>query len=138
MLNASAVEESNQADTIIFEVFCDYQLYRAASGLTGKKCPDLDLLHLTQMPWPEVSAWRIVSDEMVQKICRSLLGRELVGFQTQADAEAFVITCWYYLKDVRFQQQADGGFTVERQGNITQVQAYSISVDIAVNNYSLF
>jgi trehalose 6-phosphate synthase len=122
------VKESKRPETAPFVIFHDYQLY-LAPGLVRDKHPDLTLLHFTHIPWPKASAWQKLPNELVQEICRSLLACDLVGFQTPADAEAFVTTCWLYLKDVKFWQETEGGFRVEQEGFSTRVQIYPISID---------
>lgn len=122
------LDEANQGDTAPFVIFHDYQLY-LAPGMVRSQRPDLTLLHFTHIPWPQVAAWNNLPSEIVEAICRSLLACDIVGFQTRVDAENFAVTCWHYLRDVRFWEALDGSLRIERQGHQSEIRSYPISVD---------
>jgi trehalose 6-phosphate synthase len=127
----AVVEEAEKEDAAPFVILHDYQLY-LAPGMVRQQKPDAVIMHFTHIPWPEPEIWQSLPAGLVKAICDGLLDCNLVGFQTSKDVRAFVNTCEEYLSGVTVEEEAGGGYRVERAGQInTQIKAYPISIDPA-------
>ena len=102
----------------------DYHLYPLAQMLR-ERCPSAVLQQFIHIPWPDSRYWSLLPREIRDAAVRGLLGNDIIGFQTSADARAFLRTC------------SDMGWKVnERRGTMragrrdVQVRNYPISIDI--------
>jgi trehalose 6-phosphate synthase len=78
------------------------------------------------IPWPDPGAWRILPRRWAKQVCESLLACDVVGFQTERDAENFLRTVHHFLgASVEFRTG-----TVRYMGAITRVRVYPISVAV--------
>jgi trehalose 6-phosphate synthase len=81
------------------------------------------------IPWPEVRYWEShLPTEITRAIYNSLLGNDIVGFQTKRDAENFLEGVPALLNDV----DVDGeDAAIVRQSHRTLVRDYPISISVA-------
>ncbi len=103
----------------------DYQLY-LCGGFIRERNPSAVLQHFIHIPWPDPDYWRLLPLTMRRAICESMLGNDIVGFQTPAHARSFMYTCEAYVPDASIDY---AGHAVLWNGRRTQVRAYPISVD---------
>jgi trehalose 6-phosphate synthase len=102
----------------------DYQLY-LVPGALRRRLPDAAIGHFTHIPWPEPDAWQAIPRPIVRSLLQGLLGADVVGFQTRADAERFAATCRAYLSgDV-----CAGNGLIRAGDHRTLVHHYPITVD---------
>lgn len=74
----------------------DYHLL-LASGMIREKNPDILLQHFIHTPWPEPNAWKRLHSDRVKHIYTNMLGNDIIGFQTENDAENFLDGVQQYL-----------------------------------------
>jgi trehalose 6-phosphate synthase len=104
----------------------DYHLY-AAPLFIRNLCPGAALQQFIHIPWPGLDAWQELPRQIVDSICEGLLSNDSVVFQTEASAQAFLLTCWAFFPSARID------FTrgiVTRGGHVTRVSSNPISVDV--------
>jgi trehalose 6-phosphate synthase len=70
----------------------DYHLYPLPAMLRPS-FPSTPILHFTHIPFPDPSTLRLVPATWREAILRGLLGADVVGLQTMADARAFLACC---------------------------------------------
>jgi trehalose 6-phosphate synthase len=104
----------------------DYHFYLLPEMVREVR-PDLFLHHFTHIPWPQPDAWRVLPSEMREAVFRGLLGADLVGFHTTRYVRNFLLGCEELLgADIDLRAG-----TVRRNGRVTKVRHYPISVDPA-------
>lgn len=103
----------------------DYHLY-LVPGRVRELMPDIILQHFIHIPWPDPDYWQLLPREMRSAICGSLLGNDVVGFQTDAHARSFMNTCEANLDDVDLDYR---NREIHFRGRTTRVAAYPISID---------
>ncbi len=121
-LAASVVESAGTARALLLQ---DYHLY-PLPALLRPAFRDTPILHFTHIPFPEPSIMRLLPRPWRDTILRGLLGADVVGVQTPADARAFMACCSELL-----------GVPVDREkrivysgaGRRVAVRAYPASVD---------
>jgi trehalose 6-phosphate synthase len=103
----------------------DYHLY-LVPGRIREMMPDVTLQHFIHIPWPDPDYWQLLPRDMRGSICASLLGNDVVGFQTNAHARSFMNTCEANLDgvDLDYRNRA-----IHYRGRTTHVAAYPISID---------
>jgi trehalose 6-phosphate synthase len=78
------------------------------------------------IPWPDPGAWRALPRKWAKEVCESLLACDVVGFQTERDAENFLRTVHHFLgASVEFRTG-----TIRYMGALTRVRVYPISVAV--------
>ena len=70
----------------------DYHLYPLAA-LLREKFPGTPSLHFIHIPFPDPSVLRLLPDAWRRAVLNGLLGADVVGLQTPADARAFLACC---------------------------------------------
>jgi trehalose 6-phosphate synthase len=122
----SAEIDRNPSSTVV--VLHDYHLYLAPT-LIRHHHPAILMQQFIHIPWPEVRYWEShLPTEITQAIYNSLLGNDIVGFQTKRDAENFLEGVPALLNDV----DVDGeDAAIVRQSHRTLVRDYPISISVA-------
>ncbi|MGA7668889.1 MAG: trehalose-6-phosphate synthase [Nitrolancea sp.] len=103
----------------------DYHLY-LVPGQIREMMPNVMMQHFIHIPWPDPDYWQLLPREMRSDICKSLLGNDIVGFQTDAHARSFMNTCEANLDGVDLDYR---GREIHYHGRTTRVAAYPISID---------
>jgi trehalose 6-phosphate synthase len=106
----------------------DYHLYLAPRMIRAAR-PMAALQHFVHIPWPAPTAWRILPEAIVRRICAGLLANDSVVFQTEAYVENFLATCQAYLGDRAVVLERQG--TVEYLGQTTFVWSNPVSIDVS-------
>lgn len=118
----TAVEER---PVIIFPQ--DYQLYMVPYFLRQELGERVYIQPFIHIPWPSHDAWSILPKPIREKLLRSLLDSDRIGFQTRKDAFNFVQTCRYFLPGVESRGYRDRLFI---EGREILASAYPISIDV--------
>jgi len=117
-----------------FVMVHDYHLFlvpgmlrdRLDASTAGADMPDPFVQFFLHIPWPDPGAWRALPRSWARGVCESLLGCDVVGFQTPRDAENFLRTVHHFLgASVEFRTG-----TVRYMGSVTRVRTYPISVAV--------
>lgn len=107
----------------------DYHLYLVARRLRQALRQHLRpiTLHFVHIPWPGPEYWRILPPDMRQGILDSLCALDVVGLQTQEDAQNFLRTCESMLPQasVNYQRRR-----VWYKNHATHVRDFPISIDV--------
>jgi trehalose 6-phosphate synthase len=74
----------------------DYHLY-PLPGLLRSAYPGTPILHFTHIPFPDVPLMQLLPQHWRAAILRGMLGADVVGMQTLADARAFLDCCEAFL-----------------------------------------
>jgi trehalose 6-phosphate synthase len=123
---ARALAEEAQRDTRPpFFFIHDYHLY-LAPGELRRLLPDAAILHFTHIPWPGPRYWGILPSFMRYEIHDKLCSANIVGLQTMRDVRNFLLCCESFLEGATVDYRA---CTVLRDGRLTQVTNYPISMD---------
>jgi trehalose 6-phosphate synthase len=81
--------------------------------------------HFVHVPWPALSAWRVLPRPMLEGIVEGLLACDLVGFHTERWARSFLRFC----QDLGY--AVDDDAAVVHAARDVRVRVYPISVDVA-------
>jgi trehalose 6-phosphate synthase len=122
----AVIEEMDRHGDASYVMLQDYHLYLTPLYIRNAR-PRALLQHFLHVPWPSPAAWNQLPWELVESICRGLLGNSIVGFQTGASAHNFLLTCQTFLRDVAV--GADES-VIRHSGGETRVNVYPISVDV--------
>jgi len=104
----------------------DYHLY-LVPGMVRAQLPNARIHQFIHIPWPASSYWELLPAMMRQSICESLCQADIVGFQTERDARAFLDSCGTFLDHAQVDYNAK---TVRTNGRETLVRAYPISINV--------
>lgn len=104
--------------------FHDYHLYLAAR-MVREAFPDARLQQFVHIPWPSPEGWARMPHAILRQIFDGLLGNDVVGFQTPADARNFCDGARVALPDAFVSMPTR---EVRRRGERTWVRAYPIAV----------
>ncbi len=105
----------------------DYHLYLAAEPIRAAR-PEAVLSHFTHIPWPPSSIWQVMPPTIREAICRGLLANDVVGFHTARYAHNFLRSVESFIPEATVDYRRQ---TVMRDGRMTYVRAYPISIDVA-------
>jgi trehalose 6-phosphate synthase len=100
----------------------DYHLY-TAPGELRRRLPDAVVSQFVHVPWPGLSAWRVLPRPMLEEIAAGLLSCDLVGFHTERYARSFLRFC----EDLGY--EIDDQASTVQAGRRVRVRVYPISVD---------
>ena len=89
--------------------------------------PTILLQHFLHIPWPKPKVWKELPAKMVKDIYRGMCGNDIIGFQTNQDAQNFLKGAQIYLPDAEINFKKS---TVRRQKHATQMRVYPISISI--------
>ena len=105
----------------------DYHLY-LASAYIRQEMPDLIIHHFTHIPWPAACYWLLLPSYMRQAIHRSLCTANIIGLQTQRDAQNFLNCCQSFIEgaEIDYARQS-----IRLGSHTVQVKVYPISIDVA-------
>jgi len=119
------LEERGDVTPVLFQ---DYHLY-LAPAIVRERRPHAQLAHFNHIPWPEARYWELLPDMMTQAIFRGLAANDVIGFQTQRDAQNFLAGAVRFLPGARVYPDARGAAGVLLwQGRPVLVQTYPIAV----------
>ncbi len=107
----------------------DYHLYLVARQLREALRPRLRpvTLHFVHIPWPGPEYWRILPPAMRQGILDSLCALDVVGLQTQEDAQNFLRTCESLLPEASVNYRRS---RVWYKNHAAHVRDFPISIDV--------
>jgi trehalose 6-phosphate synthase len=107
----------------------DYHLYLVARRLRDALRRRLRpiTLHFVHIPWPGPEYWRILPPAMRQGILDSLCALDVVGLQTQEDAQNFLRTCESLLPQAAVNYRHG---RVWYKNHATHVRDFPISIDV--------
>ncbi|HEY3117625.1 MAG TPA: trehalose-6-phosphate synthase [Chloroflexota bacterium] len=77
----------------------DYHLY-LVPRLIREAIPNARIAHFVHIPWARPHAWSLLPNPIMREILAGLMGADVVGFQTEDDAERFTATCDAYGLDL--------------------------------------
>lgn len=104
----------------------DYQLY-SVPALVRARIVGAHIAHFSHIPWPALPVWRAaLPDDVIERLLRGLLAANVLHFQTQASADAFLSSVDELLPDVRVR----GELVSQARGSVL-VRARAASVDPA-------
>lgn len=123
---AQQVQASSRPTLVMLQ---DYHLYLVARYLRAalRKRYRPTILHFVHIPWPGPEYWRILPPTMREAILNGLCAVDLLGFQTQADADGFLRTCQSHLPQAKVKYKR--GF-VRYKKHVTYVRDFPISIDV--------
>jgi trehalose 6-phosphate synthase len=123
---AQHVQASSRPTLVMLQ---DYHLYLVARYLHAalRKSQRPTVLHFVHIPWPGPEYWRILPPTMREAILNSLCAVDLLGFQTQADAQSFLRTCQSHLPSAKVKY---GRAYVRYKKHVTYVRDFPISIDV--------
>lgn len=102
----------------------DYHLY-LVPGMLRQALPEATIQHFTHISWPHPEQWHQLPGEMRHSLLRSLLGADVLGFNTRRYADAFAACCERFLgADV-----SDGA--IAYAGHRTRFRGYPVSIDVS-------
>jgi trehalose 6-phosphate synthase len=84
---AEQVDRAGGPATVLLH---DYHFY-LVGDLLRQRYPRLLLSHFVHIPWPGPDAWKVLPPAIRDAVLRGLLGCDVVGFHTAADARAFLL-----------------------------------------------
>ena len=127
---ADAIAEQVRASTRPSLVMLqDYHLYLVArylrAALRKRHGPTITLF--VHIPWPGPEYWRILPPSMREALLNGLCAVDLLGFQTQADAQNFLRTCQAHLPKAKVKYKRG---TVRYKNHVTHVRDFPISIDV--------
>ena len=107
----------------------DYHLYLVARHLRAALRRDErpTILHFIHIPWPGPEYWRILPPAMRQAILNGLSAVDVLGFQTQEDAQNFLRTCESFLPRAAVNYRRK---RVWYKNHATYVRDFPISIDV--------
>jgi trehalose 6-phosphate synthase len=118
-------------DDLPFVMVHDYHLFLVPGMLRERlaaRSERLDplLQFFLHIPWPDPGAWRALPRRWARGVCESLLQCDVIGVQTQRDAENLLRTVHHFLgASVEFRTG-----TIRYMGAVTRVRTYPISVAV--------
>jgi len=120
---AEQVDRAGGQATVLLH---DYHFY-LVGDLLRQRYPRLLLSHFVHIPWPGPDAWKVLPPAFRDAVLHGLLGCDVVGFHTAADARAFLL-CVQELLGLPVDLE-DGSVRVG--GRLVQARSYPISIDVA-------
>lgn len=104
----------------------DYHLY-LAPGMVREALPQARIQLFLHIPWPASSYWELLPGIIRNAICASLCNADIVGFQSERDARAFLDSCDTFLDGAEVDYNAKA---VRFGGRETLARAYPISINV--------
>ena len=120
------VEECRDSELAPLVMLHDYHLYLAA-GYIRRQLPTAILHQFIHVPWPSTVYWQLLPAEMRLPIYRHMCANDIVGMQTMRGVRQFLQGCAVFLPEAEVDFER---FTVWREGHLTRVRAYPISIDV--------
>jgi len=120
---AEQVDRAGGQATVLLH---DYHFY-LVGDLLRQRYPRLLLSHFVHIPWPGPDAWKVLPPAFRDAVLHGLLGCDVVGFHTAADARAFLL-CVQELLGLPV--DLDDG-SVRVGGRLVRARSYPISIDVA-------
>ncbi|MGO8949886.1 MAG: trehalose-6-phosphate synthase [Ktedonobacterales bacterium] len=120
----AVIDELDSSGELTPVLFQDYHLYLAPRIVRACR-PYACLLHFIHVPWPSASDWSSVPVDYVYAIYRGLVANDVIGFQTQRDADRFLEGAKRFLPGAAILRTPDEIFW---RGHRTQVRVYPIAI----------
>ena len=121
----AALEElARRPDAIVF--FNDYHLY-LAPRLVRTRAPEAALLQFVHIPWPDLSNWRVLPQEITAAIHDGLLANDVVGFHTARWRSNFIQSA----QAIAGAERISGEPAVSYAGARTCLSARAVAIDPA-------
>ncbi|MGH2520229.1 MAG: trehalose-6-phosphate synthase, partial [Chloroflexota bacterium] len=121
--NASLVGAAAEVANASVFLLQDYHLY-LAPALLRRQRPEAPIAHFSHIPWPRSGTWARLAPELLRGLLQGLLGADLLGFQTAADAANFAATCVTYGV-----ARQEGAWLRGADGRATLLRNYPVTVD---------
>ena len=119
----AALEElSRRPEAIVF--FNDYHLY-LAPRLVRTRAPEASLLQFVHIPWPQLTCWRVLPEEITVAIHDGLLANNVVGFHTTRWRSNFIQSA----QSIVGAKRIPGEAAVSHAGARTCLSARAIALD---------
>jgi len=103
----------------------DYHFYLVGERVR-RACPDAVLSHFIHIPWPGPDAWRLLPQDIRDRLINGLLGNDVVAFHTHRFARNFVL-CAQELLGLPVDLDA---LTIRVGDRRVLVRSYPISIDV--------
>lgn len=126
-LAVADVVKDEPADRPVVIMPQDYHLYLMPEFLRDQLGNRFQIQPFLHIPWPGPDGWRVLPDQMRQRIFNSMLQSDRIGFQTRRDAFNFVQTCRFYLDGAHSRGSRN---SIEYQGRKIFAVDYPISIDV--------
>ena len=123
---ANAIIEEAGGETRPLVMLHDYHLY-LAPGMVRAALPQARIQLFLHIPWPASSYWELLPGLIRNDICASLCNADIVGFQSERDARAFLDSCDLFLDGAEVDYNAK---MVRFGGRETLARAYPISINV--------
>ena len=120
------VRETSRPTLVMLQ---DYHLYLVARHLRAalRRAERPTILHFIHIPWPGPEYWRILPPAMRQAILNGLSAVDVLGFQTQEDAQNFLRTCESFLPRAAVNYRRK---RVWYKNHATHARDFPISIDV--------
>ncbi len=118
------IERNAEKEPIV--MIHDYHFLRLP-GMLREHHPTIILQHFIHVPWPKPEVWQALPTSIVKDIYYGMSKNNIIGFQTDEDAENFLKGAQDYLPNAKIDFETK---TVHRQEHDTQVRAYPISISV--------
>ncbi|MDQ6651006.1 MAG: trehalose-6-phosphate synthase [Actinomycetota bacterium] len=103
----------------------DYHFYLVGEQVR-RACPDAVLSHFIHIPWPGPDAWRLLPQDIRDRLIHGLLGNDVVAFHTRRFARNFVL-CAQELLGLPVDLDA---LTIHVGDRKVIARSYPISIDV--------
>jgi trehalose 6-phosphate synthase len=118
------MKENSKPEPVV--MIQDYHLLQVA-GMLRERHPTILLQHFLHIPWPKPKVWKELPEKMVKDIYSGMCGNDIIGFQTNQDAQNFLKGAQDYLPDAEINFKKS---RVRWQKHDTQMRVYPISISI--------
>jgi trehalose 6-phosphate synthase len=120
----AVIDELDASGEMTPVMFQDYHLYLAPKYV--RECrPDACLQHFIHVPWPTIQDLAAVPIDYMYAIYRGLVANDVIGFQTEGDADRFLEGANRFLPGATIMRKPNEIFW---RGRRTQIRAYPIAI----------
>lgn len=120
----AVIDELDASGEVTPVMFQDYHLYLAPKYVRERR-PDACLQHFIHVPWPSIQDWAAVPIDYMFALYRGLVANDVIGFQTEGDADRFLEGAKRFLPGATIMRDP---YEIFWRGRRTQVRAYPIAI----------
>ncbi len=123
--------EREEGDVVV--MLHDYHLYLAAA-MIRQRHPSAVIQQFMHIPWPDIRCWHFLPSNIAYAIFSGLVGNDIIGFQTERDAQNFLEGARTVLDDAEV-DFAKG--IICWRGHCTQVHTYPVSISVTGERHAV-
>jgi trehalose 6-phosphate synthase len=120
----AVIDELDASGEMTPVMFQDYHLYLAPKYVRERR-PDACLQHFIHVPWPSIQDWAAVPVDYMYALYRGLVANDVIGFQTESDADRFLEGARRFLPGAMIMRNPNEIFW---RGRRTQIRSYPIAI----------